>query len=730
MEQLGGRWLAAVADEDLRRVFPSPTFNDSGWEPVTVPGHWRDVPAFASSDGPLLYRRRFEHPVPRAGQRAWLVLEGIFYQSYVWMDGSYLGDTEGYFFPHSFEVTSLLASRPEHLLGLEVACPRPPPGSAKVALTGVFGDWDCIDRSFNPGGIWAPVRVALSGPVRIASLNATCSRASAERAVLDLVAVLDSAEPMTTEISVALAGPEGGLAAALGQAQPVAQGRNRAHWQLEVPAPRLWWPARLGGQDLYDLTVTVSVGDEVSDRRTLRTGLRTVQMHDFVWRVNGERLYLKGANLAPTRRALAQPSAAEVERDVHLAAGAGLDLLRVHGHIGRPELYDAADRLGVLLWQDMPLQWRYGNVRAAAVRQAAAAVDLLGHHPSIAVWCGHNEPFTVVPPDEGVAGARTVLKFAAAQLLPNRDKSFLDRSIRRALKRADPSRPVVAHSGILPHPAWGTDSHLYFGWYHGEAAGLPGALRAWPAVARFVGELGAQAVPSSAGFMEPGRWPDLDWAALGEHHCMQKAIFDQRLPPSGFTTFRAWQRASQAYQADLVKLQVEALRKLKYRPGGGFAVFCLNDAQEAVTWSLLDHQRVPKAGWHALVAACAEVLVSADWPAPQYRTGQHLDLAVHVVNDLRSPLVEARLEAVLRWPGGGRRWEFEGRAAADSCVLCGRLQVDLPSMEALAAGQPPGRPDGDGSAATDEWPLTLELSLSWSGGGPVANSYRSKITPR
>jgi len=60
----------------------------------------------------------------------------------------------------------------------------------------------------------------------------------------------------------------------------------------------------------------------------------------------------------------------------------------------------------------------------------------------------------------------------------------------------------------------GTDSHLYFGWYHGKLDGLASALRAVPRLARFVTEFGAQAVPDSAAFMEPERWPELDWDRL------------------------------------------------------------------------------------------------------------------------------------------------------------------------------------------------------------------------
>ena len=153
LTDLCGEWSAIEADDDLRRSFPRPEIDDSKWETVTVPGHWRAEPRFAASDGPLLYRRHFEMGTLAKGERAWLVMDGIFYQSDVWLDGSYLGDTEGYFFPHAFEVTSALEERSEHLLGLEVVCERTTKRRDKRALTGVFGNWDCIDPAFNPGGI-------------------------------------------------------------------------------------------------------------------------------------------------------------------------------------------------------------------------------------------------------------------------------------------------------------------------------------------------------------------------------------------------------------------------------------------------------------------------------------------------------------------------------------------------------------------------------------------------
>jgi beta-mannosidase len=722
---LGGAWRAAEADDTLRRSFPEHDLDDSDWEHVNVPGHWRSSPAFAASDGPLFYRHRFATPPPGAagsgppGRRWWLDFEGIFYQGDVWLDGSYLGDTEGYFAPHSFEVTEALAGQREHTLAVEVTCTPPADLKAKRNLTGVFQHWDCIDPAWNPGGIWSPVRVLATGPVRIAALKVLCAEARAERAVLDIEAELDAADSTTAVVTTVVGShptdPAAPTPAALVERradETLAGGRNRVRWRITVDRPALWWPHALGDQPLHDVTVSIDVAGERSDQRRTVTGLRQVRMRNFVASVNGERIFLKGANLGPVRRELAQATEGDCEADVAAARAAGLDLLRVHAHISRPELYDAADRRGMLLWQDLPLQWGYANVRRQAVRQARQAVQLLGHHPSVALWCGHNEPFPLTLPPDGSLDGRTARRFAAGQFLPGFNKTLLDGSLKRALERTDRSRPVISHSGVLPHPTGGTDSHVYCGWYHGDERDLPSLLARLPVLARFVSEFGAQAVPADADWMDPQRWPDLDWERLGSAHGLQKAIFDRRVSPADFATFDGWRAATQDYQATVLRHHIETLRRLKYRPTGGFCQFMLADAQPAVSWSVLDHHRRPKAGYGAMAAACAPVIVVADRPDATYRAGTRLRLAVHAVSDLRQPLTGVTATAELAWPGGTRAWRFSGDVAADSCVRIGRIDLVLPT------DTPPG-------------PLTLELGLAWDDdsphGGQASNRYDSAV---
>jgi beta-mannosidase len=685
--ELDQGWRAAAADDHLRRSYTEHDFDDAAWHPVGVPGHWRSTEPFAEADGPLLYRCRFDAPAPAEGRRAWLAFDGLFYQGDVWLDGGYLGDTEGYFVPHAFEVTGALRLRSGHALAVEVTCNAVRDPHGRRNITGTFQAGGHIDPAWNPGGIWRPVRVTETGPVRIAALRVLCAEATPQRAVLALRAVLDSDRARRVRLRTEVGALDHEVD------QPLATGPNEVNWTVTIERPALWWPRALGDPVLHDVRVAVLAGDGdpgPSDERRLRTGLRSVRLRRWVCSVNGESLFLKGAYHGPTRAALGEAGADEVRADVGHALGAGLDLLRVHAHVARPELYDAADEAGLLLWQDLPLHGAYARgIRRQAARQARAMVDLLGHHPSVALWCGHDEP---VPLDRRASPALAV----ATQQVPSWNRSVLDASVRRALARADRSRPVVAHSGVAPHlpQLEGTDTHLSLGWDTGDERDLPGLARRMPRLVRFVSGLGAASVPSG------------DDRGLRPLTALDREVLDERFPRADLPGFAAWRDATQAHQATVVRRQVEELRRLKYRPTGGFAVYRLADAQPGVTRSLLDDRRRPKAAWAALAAACRPVIVVADRLDATVVPGQPLSLGVHVVSDLRRPIADAEVTATLAWDGGEvvRRWA--GDVGPDACVRVGTLDVTVPAAP------------GD---------LVFDLEIRLPGGEVVTNRYQARV---
>jgi beta-mannosidase len=700
---LSGAWRAITADDDVRRDGVGLGVDDSAWSDVRVPGHWRSHPDFATSDGPLVYRRRFEQEPPADGRRRWIVLDGIFYQGDVWLDGAYLGDPEGYFMPHAFDVTALSRLSSEHVIAVEVACPPIRSARGRRNVTGVFQYWDGMDREWNPGGLWGPVRVEDTGPARVDRFRVLCRDADDSRAHLLLRARIDSDTGRSVRLRTSIDGRR------VGETERVmARGVNEVGWTVDIDHPALWWPRSLGEQPLTEISVEAVVDGGVSDRCTHRTGLREVAWKDWVCSVNGERLFLKGANLLPTRPGLADATPEDARRDVELAADVGLDVLRVHGHIARAEVYAAADEAGILLLQDFPLQWGYSRgVRRQAVSQAQAAVDVLGHHPSIVLWTAHNDPAAVALGMEGDT-PRSRLRYALGHQLPSWNKTVLDRWVKRSIERADVTRPVVAHSGVLPHlpQLEGTDSHLYFGWYHGEARELGPFAARLPRVVRFVSEFGAQSVPVSDEFIDRSSWPELDWESLESRHGLQRWVFEERVPPGSFETYEAWRLATQQYQEGLLRHQIETLRRLKYHPTGGFCLFSFNDPMAAVSFSIYDHERVPKPAVRAVREACVPVLVVADRPPDIVSPGDDVSLDVHVVNDLRTAVDPAVIDVEARWAGGRRRWRFGGDVAADSCAKVGTVRLSVPDTLGT---------------------LTFHFTLT---AGPVTstNSYRTVVT--
>jgi beta-mannosidase len=273
---------------------------------------------------------------------------------------------------------------------------------------------------------------------------------------------------------------------------------------------------------------------------------------------------------------------------------------------------------------------------------------------------------------------------------------------------------VIAHSGVAPHLPQldGTDSHLALGWQTGDERDLPGVARRLPRLVRFPTRFGAQAVPSGDGaaFARPDRWPDLDWDGLEARHALRRALLDERVPPGGHATFAGWRDATQRYQADLLRHHVEELRRLKYRPTGGFAMFLFADGHPGITWSVLDHERRPKAGYQALVEACRPVIVVADRLPPSVAAGLPLALDVHVVSDLRAPVDGARLRARVAWPGGEHGWGWSGDVPADACVRVGTIQLLAPDLGPVPTGV-----------------LALELELTLPGGEVVTAHDEARL---
>lgn len=660
---LSGTWSVLAADEETRRRALTPDTTTTGWLEAAVPGHWRSSPELADHDGPVVYRRGYRLGSPEEGRRRWIEVDGIFDHGDIWLDGAYLGGAEGYFTTTAYEITDLSRLGDDHMVAIEVSCPPIDRSASRRDLTGSYQS--DLDRRWNPGGLAGAVRVVDTGPARIERCRMLCRDANDERAHLLFAARLDASSQRVVRVRTTV----DGVVAAESEHR-LARGDNEVTWTLDIARPKLWWPRALGERALYRIGVEVVVEGEISDRIERRTGLREISWDRWICSVNGERLFLKGANIVPLRldpALLTDEPAQLMDRVVD----AGLDAVRIHGHIAPDALYERADEAGVLILQDFVLGGTYARAaRSRIVTAAGAAVDRLGHHPSLALWWANSD----TEPATGLW--RRIVR----DQRPRWTTTVLEPWVRRTIEANDPTRPCIGRSGSLARP-WsrdGGDSHLWFGWSDGELDGLAPLARTAPAVVRFVSEFGAAIfAPGSRDW----RWPELDWDELEQRYGLDTATLRRLVPPEDHRSMSAWIDATRIHQAEVVRTVVETLRRLKYRPTGGFCVMSLNSPVPAPSPALIDADGTPTPGYVALREACRPVIVVADRMTRRPDRGQRVRLAVHVVNDLRRDLDD--LVVTARFGRGDDRRtiaSFRGQADADSCCLVGRLDLQMPMI--------------------------------------------------
>jgi beta-mannosidase len=156
-----------------------------------------------------------------------------------------------------------------------------------------------------------------------------------------------------------------------------------AAMRFEMVRPQRWWPAGMGEQPLYELSVQVVARDELVEKKSVTFGLTSVRregatdpaaaQRDLFLLVNGQVCEI-GSVIVVDR----------VDERALLPA-TGRSLLLVRDHYGPDLLYDAADRAGILLVQCIPI-----HPDGTPEVDVEAQIDRLSAHPSLAGWfVGH-----------------------------------------------------------------------------------------------------------------------------------------------------------------------------------------------------------------------------------------------------------------------------------------------------------------------------------------------------
>ncbi len=489
---LGGEWLFRRDDAGvgLRQGFQRQPGRD-GWSPLTVPNAWNvgDYSVASMTGTVAWYRKDFRLPDARA-RLDWLVrFESVNYRSRVWLNGVAIGRNTGAYLPWDLRLArSALKRTGTNRLVIRVDNRRlrtdfPP--------SGLTGSGDPAGGWWNYGGLLREVYLQRVDRVDVTSVvvrpELPCATCAAS--VLARVVVRNYGD-RTARVRVT--GSFGGRRLNLGRKRVGTRSFASFETRLRLPRPRLWSPA---SPYLYPVRFTVRDGSRRVLGYRLNSGIRSITIADGRLELNGRPVSLRGVGLHEDDPV--KGFAIDSARRAQIAAQAkelGATVIRSHYPL-HPELHELADRLGLLVWSEIPVYavktefLKRETVRKLAARELEDNIIANQNHPSIMLWSIGNELSARPGP---------VQQF------------YIERAARQA-KALDPSRPVGL--AVAGYPSAGCRPQYaaldvvgindYFGWYPGpngqiadrDALGeyLDTVRACYPDKAIFVSEFGAEA---------------------------------------------------------------------------------------------------------------------------------------------------------------------------------------------------------------------------------------------
>ena len=267
-----------------------------------------------------------------------------------------------------------------------------------------FG-WDWGIR-LATSGIWRPVTLELYDAVRVDDYFVHQESVSREFAKLNNMLEVTSvaSAPRQAEVTLTYAYQDEPKVTEHKNVtlQP---GCNRINLPIEIDSPHLWMPNGWGEPVLYDFEISVKVDGKVVASEKKKVGLRTVKvvMEDdkdgksFYFVVNGQPMFAKGSNFIPSDALLPNVSTERYRQLMQDVKDAHHNMIRVWagGIYEDDRFYEAADEMGILVWQDFIFACTTypsdPNFLRRVKEEAEYNIKRLRGHASLAMWCGNNE---------------------------------------------------------------------------------------------------------------------------------------------------------------------------------------------------------------------------------------------------------------------------------------------------------------------------------------------------
>ena len=611
---------------------------------IVVPSPWQaQFHDLRMRAGIGIYRRSIEIPEGWLRDAIWIRFGAVFHNSKVLINDQLVGSNEGGFLPFSFDITEHL--RPgKNEIKVRVDSPTDNPAE--------FPDSPFAEIPFGKqswygplSGIWQSVFLER----RIVD-HMTRIRLLPNRDTGLVTAALSFAAPISdsSQIRVEIMDPSG--AVTVEQTLEAQPGITSMPFVFKIDNVLSWSPDE---PLLYQVRITLDRDGETRDTISDHFGFRTIETRNGKFYLNGEPFYLRGAldqDYYPDTICTV-PSLEFLEDQFRKAKELGLNCLRCHIKAADPRYYDVADRLGILVWTELP------NGGTATERSRGRKEKLLKgivdrdfNHPSIVIW-------TIINENWGV------------DLVHDSDhREWLKRTF-AWLKAYDPTRLVVDNSPLAP--SFHVESDIAD--YHFYAA-IPDHRDEWD---KFVDELSTRAswlyspygdavITGHEPLMcsEFGNWglpypKDLrnqsgeepwwfetghDWGeGVMYAHGVENRFSDWSMDRV-FGDLRRFVTAAQWQQFRALKYQIEAMRR---KPNlAGYVITELHDCH----WEsngLLDMRRNPRVFHELFPIINSDTVIVPKWQRLSYWSGENISLELAFAHGAGPELENCRLSVCL-----------------------------------------------------------------------------------
>lgn len=371
-QSLNGWWEYAV--RDTSESLPA-SWDGRILVPFPIESQLSGVRRAIADTERLWYRRIFHVSAPPGG-RLLLHFGAVDWEAVVWVNGRLMGDHRGGYDRFTFDITDALR-----------------PGDEQEILLSVWDPTDAGEQPRgkqvqNPRGIWYTAVTGIWQTVWLEPVP------RAHVTDIDVVTDVDSSRIELRVTAEEAPADDRVRAIVRAGARQIASAEGPVDQllTLHIPDARLWSP---DDPFLYDLDVRLASGDSVTSYFGMRKiavardrfGVHRLFLNDqalFHYGLLDQGWWPDGLYTAPTDEAL--------RYDVEATLRLGFNMARKHVKVEPARWYYHADRLGLLVWQDMPSAGnRTPESREQFATELRNVVDALRNHPSIVMWVPFNE---------------------------------------------------------------------------------------------------------------------------------------------------------------------------------------------------------------------------------------------------------------------------------------------------------------------------------------------------